>query len=176
MVFLADELKKEDFFRKLSSNFKYLDENHIEMVVRLYKFTESLSKAKEIHFQRWGLSEGRFMVLMSIWYKGEPIKATEIAQDLGVTRATMTGLVDSLIRDELLKKKDCALDRRVSYLDLSDKGKKLMQEILPEHFQCVKEFSETLSCEESKAFLDALDKLQRGLEKFLVNKKEEPAK
>lgn len=166
MPFYMKELPKEDILRKLSNKYGHLDKSKIELVVRLYKFSSDLEKAKETHFKQYGLSDGRFMVLMAIWEAHAPIKATDIADKLGVSRATMTGLIDSLIKDNFVEKKDCPEDRRAAYLSLSDHGHTFLKKMLPEHFLCVKNFADTITDEEAQTFLKILAKLSSGLRQF----------
>ncbi len=166
MPYYMKELPKEDIIRKISNEFIDLDGRKLELVVQLYKFCGDLEKSKESHFKKYGLSDGRFMVLMTLWESHAPIKATEIADKLGVTRATMTGLIDSLIKDNFVEKKDCPQDRRAAYLSLTDFGHSFLKKMLPEHFSCIKKFTDTLSKEEAQTFLTILNKLKNGLQQF----------
>ena len=166
MPFYMKELPKEDILRKLSNEFGHLDKSKMELIVQLYKFCADLEKSKDSHFKQYGLSDGRFMVLMTLWDSHAPIKATDIADKLGVSRATMTGLIDSLIKDNYVEKKDCPEDRRAAYLSLSDHGHTFLKKMLPEHFLCVKNFADTISDQEAQDFLKTLSKLSSGLRQF----------
>ncbi len=157
---------KDQIMRKMLSQFGEISEAHIEMLQKLDKFRIALEKAKEHHLQQWNLSEGRFMVLNAIWNCGGPIKASEIAQQLNVTKATMTGLVDSLMNSGYIEKFDCPEDRRAAFIKLSAKGEEFLKSILPEHIRCMKEFTEKLSQSEAANFSALLDKLYVGIEAF----------
>ena len=169
MPFYMKELPKEDILRKLSNEFGHLDQSKMELIVQLYKFCADLEKSKDSHFKQYGLSDGRFMVLMALWESHAPMKATDIADKLGVTRATMTGLIDSLIKDKFVEKKDCPEDRRAAYLSLSEYGQTFLKKMLPEHFSCIKKFSDFVTDEEAQVFLKILNKLKNGLQQFDSN-------
>jgi len=52
-----------------------------------------------------GISQGRFTVLMLLLRRSDvPINPADIAERAGVTRATMTGLIDVLERDGFVKR------------------------------------------------------------------------
>lgn len=159
-------MPKDKILLKMLSEYGKMTESHIEMLQKLEKFRLGLEKARDHHFQQWKISEGRFMALLSIWSCGGPIKATEIAQELNVTKATMTGLIDSLVASNLVEKFDCTEDRRVSFIQLTADGEKFLQSLLPEHVRCIKEFTETLSVQEAQQFNLLVDKLTANLPIF----------
>ncbi|MFM8334931.1 MAG: MarR family winged helix-turn-helix transcriptional regulator, partial [Opitutaceae bacterium] len=53
----------------------------------------------------------------------------------GVTRATITGLVDTLERDGLVARSSNVEDRRMRSVSLTPRGSSLLRGILPEHFR-----------------------------------------
>jgi DNA-binding MarR family transcriptional regulator len=86
--------------------------------------------AKKMHNQmeRWadqhGLSEGRFQILVRLQH-AENGRSTmgDIAEMLEVTPRTVTGLVDNLERDGLVRRVDDPNDRRSIYAELTDQGR-----------------------------------------------------
>lgn len=162
-------MPKDKIFFKMLSEYAKLSESHIEMLQKVEKFRLALEKAKDHHLQHWNLSEGRFMVLMAIWNcESGAIKATDIAQQLGVTKATMTGLIDSLVASDMIEKFDCTEDRRASFIKLTPEGDKFLKTMLPEHVSCLKEFTQKLSSSEAAQLSALLDKLTTGFTAFDV--------
>ncbi len=89
---------------------------------------------KKLHgtFERWaerfGLSEGRFQILVRL--KHQPtgrITMGELAEMLDVSPRTVTGLVDNLERDGLVKRVDDPTDRRSVYAELTDEGRERIE-------------------------------------------------
>lgn len=91
---------------------------------------------KKLHstFERWaekfGLSEGRFQILVRL--KHQPtgrFAMGELAEMLDVSPRTVTGLVDNLERDGLVKRVDDPTDRRSVYAELTDQGRERIESL-----------------------------------------------
>ena len=86
--------------------------------------------AKKMHasMERWadrhGLSEGRFQILMRLQHRPDGRSAMgELAEMLEVSPRTITGLVDNLERDGLVKRVDDPNDRRSIYAEITENGR-----------------------------------------------------
>lgn len=83
----------------------------------------------------FGMSEGRFAVLLVLEQQqldGQPaLNPAELAEKLGVTRATVTGLVAGLERQGLLSREADASDGRRALLSLTPAGTAMITEVLP---------------------------------------------
>src|SRR2546421_2953308 len=78
--------------------------------------------------ERFGLSEGRFQVLVRL--KHQPtgrFTMGELAEMLDVSPRSVTGLVDNLERDGLVKRVDDPADRRSVYAELTEQGRKRIE-------------------------------------------------
>ena len=91
-------------------------------------------------------------VLMALWgrchaedKRDAPLSPAELAAHTGVTRATITGLVDTLERDGLVTRTPDPEDRRMMAVMLTPRGEKLLQKVLPSHFQKLTSLLEPLS-------------------------------
>jgi DNA-binding MarR family transcriptional regulator len=87
-----------------------------------------LGKKLHVTMERWaerfGLSEGRFQILMRLKHQASGRFAMgELAEMLDVTPRTVTGLVDNLERDGLVKRVDDPNDRRSVYAELTEQGR-----------------------------------------------------
>jgi DNA-binding MarR family transcriptional regulator len=94
---------------------------------------------KKLHatMERWadqhGLSEGRFQILVRLQHNpGGRMTMGELAQTLDVTPRTVTGLVDNLERDGLVKRVDDPDDRRSVYAELTDQGRERVKALFRE--------------------------------------------
>jgi DNA-binding MarR family transcriptional regulator len=79
----------------------------------------------------------------------------------GVTRATITGLVDSLERDELVTRTPDPADRRMLAVRLTPKGERVLFEVLPKHFRRMAWLLEPLSNDERRTMVDLMAKIIR---------------
>jgi DNA-binding MarR family transcriptional regulator len=90
-----------------------------------------------------------------------PRTPAELADAAGVTRATMTGLVDTLERDGLVKREPDPNDRRMMSVVLTAKGEKFLGNFLPGHFKLISSLMATLTEAERKALVSLLMKVQQ---------------
>src|SRR2546428_12686436 len=91
-----------------------------------------LGKKLHVTMERWadrfGLSEGRFQILVRL--KHQPtgrFAMGELAEMLDVSPRTVTGLVDNLERDGLVKRVDDPNDRRSVYAELTEQGRERIE-------------------------------------------------
>lgn len=85
----------------------------------------------------------------------------------GVSRATITGLLDGLERDALIIRQHSATDRRMLGIHLTEKGQQLMVRMLPDHFCRTTGLMANLSSDEKKILIELLQKLQSGTSAML---------
>lgn len=86
----------------------------------------------------------------------------EIGRHLVVTKANVTGLVDRLERDGLVRRESHS-DRRVTLARLTEKGERLLAEALPRHRQMLADLMDCLTFDEKELLIGLLTKLRRGL-------------
>lgn len=82
---------------------------------------------------RHQLSEGKFVMLIVLHEAQSGLAPAELATRCGVTRATVTGLIDGLERDGLARRIAHETDRRSLQIQLSEKGQALARVVFDEH-------------------------------------------
>jgi DNA-binding MarR family transcriptional regulator len=80
-----------------------------------------------------GLSEGRFIVLFLLHGAGGTLPPHELAERAGVTRATISGLLDGLQREGLLQRRSDAEDGRRLQIVLTAQGQRLAERLFEQH-------------------------------------------
>jgi DNA-binding MarR family transcriptional regulator len=88
-----------------------------------------------------------------------PRSPAELADAAGVTRATMTGLVDTLERDGLVRRMPDKEDRRMMSVVLTPKARQFLSDMLPGHFQLMAALTSTLSESERQTLVALLNKI-----------------
>lgn len=117
------------------------------------------------------ISQGRFTVLMLLGMECDddeeeedrPATPAGLAEQAGVTRATMTGLIDTLEKDRLVVREPDANDRRTIHVRLTREGRAVLDAMLPDYFQCVADILRPLSEPERKKLVRLLQKIQAAL-------------
>lgn len=153
---------------RLAQNYPELDVTSVEACLAFLRATADVQTALEAHFARYGLSMGRFTLLMQLLQASEQgLTPSECADRSGVTRATVTGLLDGLERDGLVERQPCLSDRRMLRIHLTTKGRDLMAQMLPDHFCRTAGLMAHLTGEEKVTLVELLQKLQAGTSAML---------
>jgi DNA-binding MarR family transcriptional regulator len=103
-----------------------------------------------------------------------PRTPAELAEAAGVTRATMTGLVDTLERDGYVTREPDPEDRRMLSVRLTPKGDKFLQQFLPGHFKVTAAIMSTLTESERKTLVSLLVKVQQQIAALNAPGKQSP--
>lgn len=160
---LIKNLPRYDCLLEAAKQFPDLDPSACEVFLHLLRAGDEACRVVESHLAEHGISQGRFMVLMLLLNKSsncpEPHTPAELADLSHVTRATMTGLVDTLERDGLVTREPDPKDRRMMAVNLTEKGRLLLQKILPQHFKRMAWLMSPFTESERKTFVGLLAKV-----------------
>lgn len=116
---------------------------------------------------KFGLQTGEFDVIAALRRAGEPYELTpkQLYEALMLSSGAMTSRLDRLERAGLIERHASATDRRSVDVRLTQKGAKLIDEILPHHIANEQEALASLSAREREQLDHLLGKLIRGLER-----------
>jgi DNA-binding MarR family transcriptional regulator len=129
-----------------------------------------LIDATDQYFDSHGTSQGRFTVLCLLNRNPDvPLCPADLAQRSGVTRATMTGLLQGLESEGLIKRTSSQDDKRMFFVELTPKAKRYLDNILPDWFRRVNELMTGLSDKERAAMLKQLEKVRTRKEVFTAS-------
>lgn len=107
------------------------------------------------NFRRYGISHAGFNVLMILDGDDEPLSPHQIGDRRLVTRGTVTGVLDSLERAGLVRRRPHPDDGRMLLVDITDAGRALLRRMLPGHRSIEEDLTGQLS-ERDKATLARL--------------------
>jgi DNA-binding MarR family transcriptional regulator len=160
---LLKDLPRYECLLEAAKQFPSLDPSACEVFLNLLRTGDEAFRVTDEHFQANGLSQGRFTVLMLLFDKacGQSHSCTpaELADRAGVTRATMTGLIDTLERDAMVLRKPSPSDRRMLSVELTPRALSFLAEILPEHFRRINDLMAPLSETERRTLVRLLGKI-----------------
>lgn len=135
----------------------------LKTFVVLSKAYHSLEKLLLQDMKNHGLNPNAFAVLELLYHKGrQPIQ--HIGKRILITSGSMTYVIDKLEKQELLIRERCPEDRRVIYAVITEKGRKLMDDIFPKHAARIHELFSTLSDEEKEQMIPMLKRLGRNID------------
>ena len=110
--------------------------------------------------QTYHLSEGKFCALIVLHQRGgNGMAPSELAEKVGVTRATISNMLQRMERDGLVDIRPAEQDGRGKIVKLTQAGCDFMEEILPPHYLRVSKLMEKLTEDEQKKLIMLLEKL-----------------
>jgi DNA-binding MarR family transcriptional regulator len=133
--------------------------------LEVLRFAEEVIGALELHAQgRYRISAGRLALLQLLdGAPGRALRPAELAERLGVTRATATGLLDALEADGLVARRRDPRDGRGVRVALTAAGRERMGRILPGHTGRLAAVTRSLTTDERSQLVALLDKVRSGL-------------
>ena len=164
-LLMLKDLPRYECLLEASREFPELDPSATEVFLNLLRTGDEAFRVVESHLARHNITQGGFSVLMALWGCGrEPgvdskLCPAALADRTSVTRATMTGLVDTLERDGLVRRAPDPNDRRMMTVELTPRGESRLREILPNHFRQMAWLMAPLSESERKTLVRLLTKL-----------------
>lgn len=149
--------------QNLANSYPELDIASVETCLAFLNTTADVYAALSAHFARYNLSMGKFTLLMQLLQADkQELTPSECAERTGVTRATVTGLLDGLERDKLVIRQPYPADRRMLSVQLTDKGRELLSQMLPDHFCRTTNLMAHLTEAEKKTLIKLLAKVKAG--------------
>ncbi len=101
------------------------------------------------------LSFSTFTILWIIWIRG-PREFKELALDCGVSKGTMTGLIKSLTKNDLVERGEHESDGRRLVISITPRGRKLIKRIFPRVNQMETEITAELKVQEKRKIAELL--------------------
>jgi MarR family 2-MHQ and catechol resistance regulon transcriptional repressor len=146
------------------AKFSEFDPADALVVISLIRTEDIYARTRDSYLARYGLTGSTFNVLMFLDSSPEErIPMSTLSENLLVSRANITGLVDSLEKREYVLRKPDTSDRRVVHAEITHKGRRVLHELLPIHFRAVEVMLESLSSEEKATLVELLARIRSGI-------------
>ncbi len=105
----------------------------------------------------------QFDVLSELEHAGNALTMSQLSQKLMVSNGNVTGVVDRLERDGLVRRRASSTDRRVQYIELTEQGVSLFRDIASEHERWIENLLGDLSANEIKTLIAGLGKAKDSI-------------
>ena len=142
-------------------NRDYGDENNINL-----KLVIALARTLQMHradtqklLLGYGLTLSQFGVLEALYHLGE-LSVSEIIEKTLSTSGNMTVVIRNLERDGYIRRAVSKEDRRRYLIDLTEKGKQLIEKVFPVHLEVLGETFRGLSDDDKRKLYDLLSGLE----------------
>jgi DNA-binding MarR family transcriptional regulator len=138
----------------------YGEQNDLNLrtLITLSRSFQSVHKRETRTIREGGLTVAQFGVLEILYHKGD-LRICDIIEKTLSTGGNMTVVIDNLEKDGLIGRYSDPNDRRASLIRITEKGKKLVEEIFPKHVENISEIFDVLISEEKQILIKLLKKL-----------------
>ena len=151
---LQHELKKR----------KPFESPEIEAILNILRTADQFQNRFGRLFREYGLTTSQYNVLRILRGEGKPLPSLEIADRMVQVVPAITGLIDRLEKQELVKRERCTEDRRVVYVELTKKAVELLKELDKPDVALHKQLIGHLTRKELKELSRLLEKARTSLQ------------
>ncbi len=140
--------------------------NHIdfEIIARMIRTTRILDRAISEKLSSFDITKAQLDILFVINYSdSNSLRASEIATELFVSKANISGLLKHLIKKKYVVTFVDALDLRIQNISLTKKAKNLLKRILPEFFSVGNKALSSISQDEKQKLHSQLFHIEESL-------------
>ena len=154
---------KAEVLRKAAERYPDMEPDAMEVLIHIQRVTHQAHCVTNQSLEPYNLSEGKFYVLADLFSEdilGNPAPSpSEIAEHIGVTRATITGLLDGLERDGFVERRDDCRDRRALTIHMTDQTRRFLDAFIPHESRRINALMANLDKEERKQLVALLSKI-----------------
>lgn len=105
----------------------------------------------------------QFDVLSELEHAGDALTMSQLSQKLMVSNGNVTGVVDRLERDGYVRRRASETDRRVQYIELTDKGIVAFREMARTHEHWIEDLFSHLGANDIKALINGLGRVKDSI-------------
>ncbi len=144
--------------RELNLDVPFSDMYH-EAVLNIVRTASLLTTAGDSLFRQFDLTEAQFNVLFALKYNPRSVTQTDLGKRLVISRASVTSVLDRLESKGLVRRVDVPDNRRIYHVALTEKGRRLIEELEPLYREKIHEVMggfETRECRQLIAILERI--------------------
>ena len=138
-----------------------IEENKLNLST-LVTFTRAENKIHKMEYEtikKSGITVAQFGVLEALYSKGD-LRICEIIEKILTTSGNITVVIKNLEKEGLVKKCSDPQDKRSTIITLTDKGREVIENILPEHIMNISKIFSILTDEEKLILKKILKKFK----------------
>lgn len=139
-LFLQTLPTHEELKQSASELYPEIEADSIYTHLLFRKVATDLEAKLDNFFAQYELSPGRHTLLLILRKAPQGLMPSELAHKVGVTQATISGLINSLEKAELVARETHTKDGRAFVIKLTPKGHTLIKTIAPEYFSRISDF------------------------------------
>lgn len=151
---------------EIAAHARLMPEIEPAAVLAMLRILQASSQIRDFVFAdletKYQLSEGKLSVMIVLHQHPQGIAPSLLAENAGVSRATISAMLRRMIRDKQAYAAADSKDGRGKVIRLSQEGRAFMEQILPGHFLRISQIMGALNQEEQNQLIQLLQKLGRA--------------
>ena len=146
----------------MNKNFNKETELNLKMMIIIARMVKAIDQTVIPDISSRGLTPSQFGVLEALLHKG-PLTVNEIIEKTLSTSGNMGLVISNLERSGFVIKKVSETDRRSRTIELTDEGRKLIEEIFPLHVEIVNKMFSGIELSEKEQMAELMKKLSKSI-------------
>lgn len=164
-MFLLEDLPNEATYRKFKKEYPDMDILSTDLFLKSLKLGSDYLCHLDLFLKQFDLSHGRWITLILLNRENDKKAIPSVlAKKQGVTRATISNLLDRLEKDGLVKRVSCDQDGRSVHIELTKQGKSKLDKVMPEYYCMVKKLFGNFKEEGLKQMIKTFTFLQKDFD------------
>ena len=157
------DLPSIETLQKFANRYPEADVSAISSFLSLLRVASDLSTALDACLSRHELLQGRWWVLILLMREDSKTSTPSIlAEKAGVSRATMTGLLDGLEQGHLIERLLTKADRRSTFIKLTEAGQAKLDVVMPDYYSRLRECMKALNEQDREKLKQMLNVVNAG--------------
>jgi len=159
-MLLLKKLPKFETMRECAQRYPELDPTALHTSLMLLRVASDLIAAMDGELAGHGISQGRFTILMLLENCPKTdLSPSDLADMSGVSRASISGLIDGLEKSGMVQRQADQRDGRGQLVHITKKGKRFLDKMLPAHFNWMARVMQNLSEKERQQLVTLVSKI-----------------
>lgn len=137
-----------------------------ESILNIFFTGQMISKRAREFFSEYGITEVQFNLLGLLYHQpegGAGLTQAEIGRMMLVHRSNITGLIDRMEKNDLVRRADVEGDRRYNAIHLTKKGRRIFAEVESKYMAKVSSIMDILEHSEIDTLIGTLERVRNRL-------------
>jgi len=158
------DLPTTEVLEQFAERYPDADVTAVSSFLQLLRVATDLSIALDTCLSKHGLLQGRWWVLILLMREETKISTPSVLADkAGVSRATMTGLIDGLAQNGLVERVFAKDDRRSVLIHLTAAGQAKLDVVMPDYYRRLRRCMQALDEEKRTQLQQILSLINSGI-------------
>ncbi|MGL5414243.1 MAG: MarR family winged helix-turn-helix transcriptional regulator [Clostridium sp.] len=133
---------------------------NLKALIALTRAEQKVHQKEYVTIKESGLTVSQFGVLEVLYHKGD-LKICDIIEKILGTSGNITVVIKNLEKDGLVEKCVDEEDRRAVFISITEKGRKIIEDMFPKHVENINNIFSVLTDEEKKMLIKIGLKLRK---------------